>query len=139
MPSPMIAAMIPITTACMAPPLRAPSVPASLLALGHLRLHLLAPRLLLGQVVAHLLELRLHLRELVGQLLLTRRGLLRLGESGLELVQLALERLRLGAPPEVPYEEPHEDRNDRDDRHLLAVHHASFPGRGARCLERLPR
>src|SRR5262245_66250866 len=98
MPSPMMTAMIPITTACMAPPFRASSVRASLLALRDLRLHLLASRLLLGQVVAHLLQLGLHRSKLVGQLPLARRGLLRLSEPGLGLVGLGLQRLGLGAP-----------------------------------------
>src|SRR5262245_38798589 len=138
MPNPMIAAMIPITTACMAPPVRGPRGPGSLLALGYLPLHLLAPRLLLGQVVAQLLQLSFHLRELVGQLLLARRRLLGFGEPSLQLIELPPQRLHVGAPHEVADEKPDEDRHDGDDRHLLAVHHASFPGRGARCLESLP-
>src|SRR5262245_12659981 len=129
MPSPMTAAMIPITTACMAPPVRAPRLLVSLLALGDLRLHLLAPRLLLDQVVGHLLELSLHLRQPVRQLLRACLGALRLGELLLEQVELALECLRVDAPHEVPNEQTDEDRDDADDRHLLAVHHASFRGR----------
>src|SRR6185436_12773363 len=98
MPNPMIAAMIPITTACMATPVRGPRGSDSLLALGYLRLHLLAPRLLLGQVVVHLLQLGFHLRELVGELLLARRRLLSLGEPSLQLIELPLERLHVGTP-----------------------------------------
>src|SRR5581483_11726062 len=139
MPSPITAAITPMTITCIASPSVRAARASSLLALGELRLHLLAPALLLREVVGHPLELGLQLLQLPGQLLLVGRRLLGLGQAGLQLVQLPLRRLELIPPEQVADQQSHQDRDDRDDGHPLAVHRVSLTGRGGPSLGCPPR